>query len=170
MGALLAAMQWGVAFRTVAVPIDPVRQLRGTTEAASGGHCLYQARQARTGYVERRFRARGPGPLVAAAALSEIRAVRVHVAWLSVLSIAVHGELGTPKIAGGTNLQTRERPVCRALPIDHHVSGAEFRLQLLTSGYRRESVERAERSAQTGQETRQCRKSMCTTVRVSIAR
>src|ERR1022692_3802714 len=50
MGALLAAMQRGVTFRTVAVPIDPVRQLRGTTETASCGHCLYEAWQARTSY------------------------------------------------------------------------------------------------------------------------
>ena len=97
MRTLLAAMQRRVAFRTVTVPVDPVRQLRGTTETAGRGHCLHQARQARTGDVERWLRARGPGPLVAAAAVSEIGAVRVHVTLLSILSIAVHGELGTPK-------------------------------------------------------------------------
>src|ERR1017187_9153496 len=42
----------------------------------------------------------------------------------------------------GGKFPTQRAPVCRALPIDHHVSGPEFRLPLLTSGYRRESVER----------------------------
>src|ERR1035438_4306226 len=96
IGALLATMQRSVAFRTVAVPVDAVRQSRGTVETAGRGDRLYQARQARSGYVERWFRARGPGPLVATAAFSKIRAIRVHVARFCVFSIPVHGELRTP--------------------------------------------------------------------------
>ena len=143
MGALLAAMQRGVTFRTVAVPIDPVRQLRGTTETASCGHCLYEAWQARTSYVERGFRARGPRPLVAAAAFSEIRAIRVLVTRLSVLSIAVHGELRTPKNRRGGQISKPRS--ARFVAHYRSITTSEvrqFRLPLSTSGYRRESVER----------------------------
>jgi hypothetical protein len=171
---LLAAMQRGVAFRTVAVPVDPVLQLRGTIETPCRGHRLYQARQARTCYVERRFRTRGPGPLVAAAAVSKIRAIRVPITRLSILSIAVHGELRTPKIAGGTKLQTKSTP-WSARFVAHYRSITtsavrQFRLPLLTSGYRRDSVERPNARQERVGRTRRCRKSICTTVRLCFAR
>src|SRR5208282_5737407 len=92
------------------VPVDAARQLRGTVVAAGRGDCLYQARQARTRYIDWGLGTRSPGPLVGAAAVSKIRAIRVHVARLSVLSIAVHGELGTPKNRRATKSQTQEAP------------------------------------------------------------
>jgi hypothetical protein len=103
--------------------------LRGTTETASRRNRLNQARQARTGYVERWFRTRRPGPLIAAA-VSEIRAIRVHITRLSVLSVAVHGEVGTPKSRRGNKVSNPGAPglsrITNRLP--HQRSGS--------SGYR----------------------------------
>jgi len=151
MGALFAAMQRDVTFWTVAVPVDPVRQLRGTTETASRCNRLNQARQARTGYVERCFRTRRPGPLIAAA-VSEIRAIRVHITRLSVLSVAVHGEVGTPKSRRGNKVSNPGAPGLSRIPIDHHISGPVVQATVVDVGLPEGICGEAERSAQTGRE------------------
>ena len=160
-----------VTFRTVAVPVDAAGQLGGTIEAASRSHRLYQARQPRTGDIDGRFWARGPGPLVAAAAVSEIRAIRVHDSPVVYTFDRCPWGIGySKKSQGGQDLQARERPVCRALPIDHHVSGTAVQATVVRRRVTGGSLWKGRALSKNRSETRQCRKSICTTVGVRFAR
>jgi hypothetical protein len=56
------------------------------------------------------------------------------------------------KVAGGTRSPTQERPVCRALPIDYHISGPVVQATVVDVGLPEGICGEAERSAQTGRE------------------
>src|SRR5690242_19744835 len=96
MRTLFAAVQLGVAFRTVAVEIGSGRQGGGTVETTRRRHVLYQPRQARSSDVNGRSRPLWFRTILARA--SRV-AVRVHVPGRSVLAIAVHGK-NTPYLSG----------------------------------------------------------------------
>ena len=76
-----------MAFGTRPAEIDIVRQRRRATVATRRGHCLHQPRQARAGYVNRWAGSGLFRPVVAAAFEFP---VGIHVARLSVLSVAIH--------------------------------------------------------------------------------
>lgn len=89
MRALLAAMQLGIALRTIAIKVDPLRKGSGTVKAPGRRDMLHQAGQARTSHVQRRTRSVW---LRAVFTVWTGIAVRVHVPVLSVLAVAVHWE------------------------------------------------------------------------------
>ena len=93
MGALLATVQLGSAFRAVAAEIGAGRKLRRAVEAARRCDCLHEAWQSGTSDVNGWTRARLSGPFVAVTLGFEIRAIGVHIAPLFVLAIAIHGEI-----------------------------------------------------------------------------
>jgi len=86
--ALLATVKLGVALRTVPTEIDAARKRSRAVEAARGRHRLHKPRQAGAGYVDWGARAGlfwpvlPPGPRIP---------IRVHIARLSILSVAIHG-------------------------------------------------------------------------------
>jgi hypothetical protein len=93
VGALLAAVQSGSAFRAVAAEIGSAGKLRGAVIAPGRGNGLNQPREPRTGHIDGWARPRLPGPIIAVSLGFEIRALGVHIAPLFVLAIAIHGEV-----------------------------------------------------------------------------
>jgi len=93
VGALLAAVQRGTAFRAVAAEIGAGGKWRRAVETTRRGDCLYEARQPRTSYINGWTRARLSGPFVAVSLGFGIRALGIHIAPLFVLAIAIHGEI-----------------------------------------------------------------------------
>ena len=93
MGALLAAVQRGAAFRAVAAEIGAGGKLGGAVVATRGRDCLHEAWQPGTSDVNGWTRARLSGPFVAVSLRFETRAIGVHIAPLFVLAIAIHGEI-----------------------------------------------------------------------------
>src|SRR5271157_2615852 len=105
VGTLLATVQLGVAFGAVASEVDVWRKGCRAIETSGGGDMLDQARQAGAGDVDGRTRPERFGPVGTEA--SGI-AVRIHVPWLSVLAIAVHGE--GCSVTSGTKERSFEKP------------------------------------------------------------
>ena len=93
MGALLAAVQRGAAFRAVTAEIGAGGKLRRAVEAARRGDCLHEAWQPGTSDVNGWTGARLSGPFVAVSLGFEIRAIGIHIATLFVLAFAIHGEI-----------------------------------------------------------------------------
>src|SRR5438876_3527744 len=89
MGALLTAVQVGVALGTRSCEFDIRRQRCRAIEAARSRYVLHQARQSRASHVNGGTRAIRFWPVLA---WSSAIAVRIHVTGLSVLAITVHGE------------------------------------------------------------------------------
>lgn len=105
--ALLAAVQRCIALRASPVEIDTRRQRRRTIKTARGRNRLHEPRQARASYVNRQFRTRLAWAVVAPEA--PFGPVRIHVAVLSILTVAVHGGFDTPQLQGRVRVET-ERP------------------------------------------------------------
>jgi hypothetical protein len=129
VGALLAAMQRRIAFRTEATEIGPRRQGGGTTETPRRRNVLNQTRQAGAGHIQRRARSLGLGAVFAAARPVGI-AVRIHVPVLSVLAVAVHGE--------GCSVTSRKETFCKLLepkPLSVHGGTAQAHF-LRTQGWK----------------------------------
>jgi hypothetical protein len=91
VGALLATVQRYIAFRAVAREIDSFGQGRGAVVTARRSHVLDEARQPGAGHVNGGARPLRLGTVIAAKAFGI--AVCIHVTVLSVLAIAVHGEI-----------------------------------------------------------------------------
>jgi len=87
-GALLAAMQFGIAFRAIAGEIGVGGERRRAVEAARRSHVLNQTGKPRAGYIQGRTRAVGFGPVIAKTAVT----VGIHIPVLFILAIAVHRE------------------------------------------------------------------------------
>src|SRR5215467_8952468 len=82
-------MQLRIALGAVTCEIDIRRKGRRAVKAASRRNMLHQPRKPRAGYVDRRT---GTVRLRAVLSGTAAIAVGIHVALLSVLAIAVHGE------------------------------------------------------------------------------
>src|SRR5947207_3561289 len=89
MGALLAAVELGIAFGAISAEINIRGQRRRAIETPRCRDVLHESRKPGTGDVQGRPRPLGPGTVFAEAFALP---VRVHIPVLSVLAIAVHGE------------------------------------------------------------------------------
>jgi hypothetical protein len=89
--ALLATVQRYVALRAVAREIDPFGEGRGAVITAGRSYVLDQTRQTGAGNVQGRAWPLGLGAVIAAKAFGIL--ICIHVTVLSVLAIAVHGEV-----------------------------------------------------------------------------
>src|SRR5208283_1745950 len=87
MRTLLAAVQLGIALRTIPREGNPLRQGRAAIETTRRRHVLHQPRQPRAGDVDGRPGAWRLRPVLAKGIGI---ALRIHVPMLSVLAIAIH--------------------------------------------------------------------------------
>lgn len=107
-----------MAFRTSRREIGAGRERSGAIEAARCRYCLHQARQTRSGYVNRRARALRAGPLIAPAFVISREfsgfAAGFLIAALIVLTIAFHNVAGGHsfvvqlEMCGDLNFRKRE--------------------------------------------------------------
>ena len=123
MSALLAAMQWGTAFRTVPAEVHPGRQRRGAIPAAGSRHGLHQSRKPRTGDIKGGLGSLGTRTLAAVTIVSVRGAVALLVASLFVLAIAFHWQIlysSTCILCGGTGASL---PACNTSAIQSPAQG-----------------------------------------------